>query len=251
MRTIKDFNNHALIKEFYKILNSINRAHWEVFCDFLQLSIDAFISKSSPDHPREKDYLQILERYPREDAGKFADMLGCVMGFMQDTNTECLSEIWEVVAANGNLGQFFTPWNISLLTAQMRVKECDWSIYTPNNKCFISEPSCGGGRTLVGTLNLIPDGKLDCVLLHGVDVDLNVCHISALNLLFFNANSVIVHGNTLTLEVWHVFRTIHTPWGAKLFEITNKNKMQKYVRGRVIPTEPQFENLKTIQYELF
>ena len=264
MKTTKVLDSSPYIKEFYKNLHGINRSPWQVYCDFLQLNIDAFISDHTPEHPREKDYMQIIESYRKEEAEKFSNMLGCVMQYMKETNKECLSEIWEGVAANSNLGQFFTPWTVCMMMAKMELENSvlNWDKFTPENKCTISDPSCGGGRTLVAALKLVPAGKLNSALFHGIDIDLNVCHAAALNMLFFNANSYIIHGNALSLEVWHVFKTIHTPFGGEIVEITDKEVMERTIRyglktknyaeetneeERIISIEPK--TLKTEQQE--
>jgi hypothetical protein len=48
-------------------------------------------------------------------------------------------------------------------------------------------------------------------------------------MLFFNANSYIVHGNALTLEVWRVYRTIHHWTGGSIIEITDPEKMKRII----------------------
>ena len=71
---------------------------------------------------------------------------------------------------------------------------------------------------------------MDSICFCGIDVDYNVCLAAALNMLFFNASSYIVHGNALTMEVWHVFRTIHhLGGGGEIVEITDPEKMQQII----------------------
>lgn len=254
MKTIKVLNEHPIIKKFYNLLNSTSRSNWETYCDFLQLSIDSLISDFSAEHPREQDYMQILSRYNRDDAKRFPEMFGCIMAYMAETNSECLSQIWEGVAANANFGQFFTPWNISIMMAKMQMDDINWSNYSPLNKYLICDPSCGGGRTLAASINFVPIDKIDCVCCHGVDIDLNVCHIAALNMLFLNANSFIIHGDSLSLTAWHVFQTIHTPFGGEIYEISDPIEMKKIITqafSRSQPTEKNQVLTNNIQEDFF
>ena len=222
-------NEH--LRQFHKLIDAFtSHNHWQVYTDFLQLAADCFISDHTPEHPREQDYLEIMQRYRGNEPGYFRDMLFCVMAYMRDTNLECLSEMWEEYSANAALGQFFTPWHVCEFMAETQLQNVDWEQYTPENKCYISDPSCGGGRTLTAALKKVPQHKLDSVCFHGIDIDSNVCYVAALNMLFFNANSYIVHGNALTLEVWHVYRTIHSWQGGTLVEITDPEEMQRVIK---------------------
>ena len=221
-------NEH--IRQFHKLVDAFtSHNHWQVYTDFLQLSADVFLSDQNPEHPREKHYMEIMQQYRGKEPGYFAQMLGCVMEYMRGTNRECLSAMWEEYAANANLGQFFTPWSLCQFMAETQLNGVDWEQFTPEKKCYISDPSCGGGRTLTAALQKVPLHKLDSVCCHGIDIDSNVCYVAALNMLFFNANSYIVHGNALTLEVWRVYRTIHHWTGGTIIEITDPEEMKRII----------------------
>lgn len=104
-------NEH--IRRFHKLMDAFtSHNHWEVYTDFLQLAADCFLSDHTPEHPREKHFMEIQSKYRDKEPKYFGEMLGCVMQFMKETNRECLSEMWEEYAANANLGQFFTPWHL-------------------------------------------------------------------------------------------------------------------------------------------
>lgn len=222
-------NSH--IRQFHEIMDSFaGQDHWHVFTDFLQLTMDGFLSDQTADHPREKHYQEILQQYQERERANFPRLLNCVFGYMRETNQECLSEIWEEYAANANLGQFFTPWHLCQLNADLMLNGVDFSVYTPDKPCVIADPSCGGGRTLMAALKKIPISKMDSVIFHGIDIDSNVCLAAALNMLFFNANSFIVNGNALTMEVWRVYQTVHSlAFGGEILEITDPDEMKRII----------------------
>lgn len=222
--------NDEYIRQFHKLVDKfVGHNHWEIYTDFLQLAADAFLSDRTPEHPREKHYMEIMSKYKDEEPGYFGDMLGCVMCYMAQNNKEIISEMWENYASNAQLGQFFTPWHVCQFMAEMQLQNVDWEQYTPEEPCRIADPSCGGGRTLVAALQKVPLHKLDSVLFHGIDIDGMVCCAAALNMLFFNANSYIVHGNALTCEVYHVYRTIHHWSGGRMIEITDPDEMKRII----------------------
>lgn len=222
-------NDHA--KHFIRVIGQFREhAPWQVYTDFLRLATDAFLSDKSPDNPREQDYLQTMGKYSKADTHRFGLLLADVVAYMHETNNEILSELWERFAANKDLGQFFTPWGVCILMAEMQMRDYNWEQHTPENPCRISDPSCGAGRTLVAALKQAPAHKLDSLFMHGIDIDLNVCHACALNMMFYNVNSYIVHGNALTMDVWHVFQTIHGgEHGGYMVEITDPEMMKRAI----------------------
>ena len=171
-------NGH--VKHFIKMIGQFREhAPWQVYTDFLRLAMDAFLSDRSPDDPREQDYLQTIRKYSKADAHRFGLLLADVVAYMHETNNEILSELWERFAANKDLGQFFTPWSLCILMEEIQMRDAHWEQYTPENPCRISDPSCGAGRTLVAALKQAPAHKLDSLFIHGIDIDLNVCHACA------------------------------------------------------------------------
>lgn len=235
--------NHPAMAEFHKIMDKLaySRSHWEVFTDFLTLTTCCMLSDQTPEHPREKQYLEIVGRYDREGVKHFAVLLSLAMGYMADTNRECLSELWEVYAANGELGQFFTPWCVCESMARMTIGNADWSKYSRDRKCWIGDCAVGGGRTLVAAAKQIPLTEIGNVAFHGIDVDANVCMVAALNLLFFNLNGVIVNGNALTLEGCRVYGVRHSIFGATIEESTDPDTVKRWITFGLPRSDPEPE----------
>ena len=223
--------NHPSMLAFHKAMDKLaySRSHWEVFVDFLTLTTCCMLSDNTFEHPREKQYREIAESYDGEARKHFSELLAWAFDYMADTNRECLSELWEVYAANERLGQFFTPWCVCECMARISVGGVDWSRYSPERKCWIGDCACGGGRTLVAAAKQIPATEIGNVAFHGIDVDPNVCMVAALNLLFFNLNGVIVNGNALTLEGCRVYGVRHSILGATIEESTDPAVVKRWI----------------------
>ena len=215
--------------EFRRTLQTFLRSPWEVLCDGLNLWVDAFLSDHTPEHPREKDYMQIIGKYSKQDAENFGHLLACVMAYMKSTDEEFLANMWMEYAADAGKGQFFTPPSICGMIAEQTFIGVDWERYTPDRPCRISDPACGAGLMLVYAKKKAPKNKLNSLFFHGIDIDINVCHAAALNMLFYNCNAVIIHGNALTMEVWHVFRTVHSVFGGRMYEVTDPDEMRRWI----------------------
>jgi len=245
--------NEPEMSEFHKLMDKIaySRSHWEVFIDFLQMTTCAMISENVKECAREKQYLEITQRYHKEDLQMFSGLLGQAMKFMSRTNRECLSELWEVYAANAKLGQFFTPWHVCEFMAKISVSSIDWSKYSPARKCWINDCACGGGRLLLAAAKQVPGINANSVAFHGVDTDPNVCMVAALNLLFFNLNGVIVNGNALTMEGHRIYKIARSYAGAEITESTEPEEIRFWIErgfkriGTGGKTEPQKKELST------
>lgn len=231
-------SDNEFVRQFHKTMDKFtSHGKWYVFTDFLRLATDMYLSDRSPDNPHELHYMQTIGKYSHAEAQLFGELLAYAVGYMRATNREIVSELWEEYASNEQLGQFFTPWSVCQLMADLNYSGIDWTQYTREKPCIVSDPSCGGGRTLFAVLKKVPANKMDSVLFHGIDIDGTVCRAAALNMLWFNANSYIVHGNALTMEVWRVYQTVHTPFGGDIREITDPDVMQRIITIGLKPKE--------------
>ena len=216
---------------FHKAMDKLaySRSYWKVFTDFLTLTTCCMLSDRTDDHPREKQYREIVEGYGKLERQLFSELFLRMFDYMAATDRECLSELWEVYAANDELGQFFTPWCVCEFMARISVAGVDWSKYSRERKCWIGDCACGGGRMFVAAAKQIPLTEIGSVAFHGIDVDPNVCMVAALNLLFFNLNGVIVNGNALTLEGSRVYGVRHSILGATIEESTAPEVVKRWI----------------------
>lgn len=214
---------HPAISDFGKLLTRFyGHSLRMVYADFLQLAVCAFLSDHTPEHPREQQYNQIMDKYREKDQkNAFPAMLASITRYMQETGRECLSILWEEIGANLNMEQFFTPSSVCGFMAETEIRQIQWEKYSPDHPLYICDPACGGGRTLIAALKQIPAEHADKICCIGIDIDESVCNIALLNMLFFNANSYIIHGNALDQSAWHVYGTSRGVIGGKIEEYTD------------------------------
>lgn len=194
-----------------------------VYADFLQLAVCAFLSDHTAENPREKQYLQILDKYrEKEQKEAFPAMLAEVTRYMQETGKECLSVLWEEIGANLNMDQFFTPAAVCEFMAETEIGSVKWERYSHEHPLCVTDIACGGGRTLIAALQRIPIEHKNKVRLIGVDIDEAVCNIALLNMLFFNANAWIIHGNAIEQKAWHVYASERGVIGGSISEINDE-----------------------------
>jgi type I restriction-modification system DNA methylase subunit len=162
------------------------------------------------------EYLKVVGRYRNErpqgerEIDHFSYAFGLLMKKMADTNRELLGEIymlWEV--QNKYTGQFFTPWTVAYMMAQM---------LQPTGGC-INDPCCGSGLMFIAAAKTMTNEQLDNTVFVGQDIDFTCVMMCALNLTFFNLNGYVIHGNTLALERRRIFRTTRSYMGGSIAEI--------------------------------
>lgn len=205
----------------------ISKGHhgYSVFEDWIGLMFFAF----QRDDPK---YLEIMGKYRNtEPMGKrpadyFAGATASVMRYMRATNEESLSTLYEEYAANHYAGQFFTPPSVAQMMAKIVQKKPP-----KTGRFLINDPACGAGICLVSAAKEQTFEENSRAIFVGQDVDLNCARMTALNLMFFNLDGVIIWGNTLSLEVrgaWVTERSLL--WGGSI-KPWDKDKAKQWMCG--------------------
>ncbi len=110
--------------------------------------------------------------------------------------------------SSSSAGQFFTPYSVAKLCAEMTINTKDIS----NQQIItLNEPTCGsGGMVLAGVEVLRNKGinYADRLLVVCGDLDKRCVHMAYLQLALAGVPAIILHQNALTLETWDEW---HTP----------------------------------------
>ena len=242
-----------------KILRNIQTERFHrVFDDWLEVMLLAHCAdRSNPDCPHEAAYMKLVKHYGPREQGKhhafdhFAHAMAEVMRLMMEENEtktirDHLGEIYEEEAHNDpRMAQFFTPMPVCDLMAHITMDKA----LTEKEYVGINDPACGSGRMFLASL---PKFKLDQVTYYGTDKDRTCANMAALNMLWRNANSYIVWGNTLSLEAYGGWATAHTALGGTVRQM-NKDQAQAILESglrqvaqetqRVVPT-PAAQEIK-------
>lgn len=174
---------------------------YKVFNDWLGLMFFAYLK----DDPA---YLKIMRDYRNEapqgsrEADHFAMAHACLLEYMRKTNNEALSGLYMEYAPNTNIGQFFTSYNLSEAICNLTLTDI------PKERKFtVYDPTCGAGIFFIASAKIMTLEENGRAIFIGQDLDINCCRMCALNLMFFNLNGVIIHGNTLSMEIKDTWAT--------------------------------------------
>lgn len=228
-------------KELEAVIGMGYRSH-RVFEDWVGLMFHAFQRDDPP-------YLEIMGGYrntaPRgqREADHFATATACLLEYMRATNEEALGPLYEEYAANHYTGQYFTPSAVARLMASIT------HTAPPDTGRFkVLDPAYGAGACLIAAAKEQTFEQNCRAVFVGQDIDLNCARMTALNLMFFNLDGVVLWGNHLALEVrgaWETRRSL--VWGGSI-RPWDKDQAETWLRGHFAgpETPPEPKRIKAV-----
>ncbi|WP_311245272.1 MULTISPECIES: N-6 DNA methylase [unclassified Microbacterium] len=190
----------------------------DVFRDFCELS--ALSLRNGADlhgrhtgggwDTREARYLEIAGGYSQEENERFAELLAHVVVTLEEGLDDVLGNLYmSLELGNGGLGQFFTPFSISTVMAKMTVADIAKAQNRPEI-ITIQEPACGSGGMVLAVANELREIGVNYqqeIHVTATDVDIVAVHMTYIHCALAFIPAHIVHGNTLTTEVFSVWPT--------------------------------------------
>jgi type I restriction-modification system DNA methylase subunit len=130
-----------------------------------------------------------------------------------DTPADLLGAMYEAYgAASDQFGQHFTPESVAIMKAKMAFPDAD-SVRdaTPEDPLVIGDPACGSGRLPFQAVHHLRDVAPETpVVVVARDIDATCTRIATINFALWGIPAYVVHGNSLTLDTWQVWR-VDTP----------------------------------------
>ncbi|MBI4945963.1 MAG: SAM-dependent DNA methyltransferase [Bacteroidetes bacterium] len=214
MKTISSFKTL-----FEKAAYGSNYA--KAFEDFLTMCICAFTRKFDTGLSYyEEEYMQIIEPY--KASGKleyFPQLLAEMVSYMEEKKddsggNDLLGEFFQQELTNGRNGQFFTPFHVCSMMAEMTLDEQEES-----RSMKICDPTCGSGRMLLayGKRSKHPN----CY--YGIDVDPVCVKMTAINLFLNGLGGEVACADALAPDDFRFgYRISFFPLG--IFKIEKKEQ---------------------------
>lgn len=148
---------------------------------------------------RESEYLGIASKYTPEQLKKFAELSARLVELYEAAGPyDALGEIYMASGCgNKGTGQFFTPYHISSLVADLAVDKIK-----AGEKIIINEPSCGGGGMILAAAKRINEAGGDAQLQMDIvaqDLDWNSVYMAYVQLSLNGLNAVCIQGDSLQM----------------------------------------------------
>ncbi|MDR0441848.1 MAG: SAM-dependent methyltransferase [Treponema sp.] len=247
-------------KDFIKLLENIkpSKNRYEIFNDWLVMASAALYSWKKDDAV-ENEYLEIVKQYKPEEVDQLSQLLSLTVEALEDQEQDFLGEVFTFAElSNTRNSQFFTPYHISYLMAEMAIGEKE----LPKNRvCKINDPCCGaGGMLIAGAMVMKKMGfsfQQDALFI-GQDIDPRCARMTFIQLSLLGVPAVIICGNTITLEMYWQRETIGYYMAGMGFRLRAeeliervKNLEQAEPEPEQIPIEIMIPRGELVQGELF
>jgi type I restriction-modification system DNA methylase subunit len=195
------------VQNFIKVLDNIkySKDRHELFNDWLIMA-SASLYAWKDDKSVEEEYLFTAKQYKPEEIQQFGQLLEITVDALEEKEQDFLGEVFTYgELTNNKKAQFFTPYNISYMMAEMSVGDTDCPI---TKVLRISDPCCGAGGMLVACASVLKKyGKINYqqnVLFSGIDIDPRCARMTFIQLSLLGVPAIITCGNSLTKEpFWH------------------------------------------------
>jgi hypothetical protein len=214
-------------KAFIKAIDENARRYrrHEVFRDFCELAALSFSNAVDPRQfdAREARYLEIVRRYEPDEVKRFPIMLGHIVESLSCGFHDSLGQIFMAMELGDHWkGQFFTPYSVAYLMAQMTLTDVR-SVIEEKGFFTLNEPTAGGGAMVIAAANALHDEGLNYQQVMHVtaqDIDETAVHMTYVQLCLLHIPAVVIHGNSLwpdkTWAHWVTPAHVLGMWDVKL-----------------------------------
>lgn len=252
-------------KEIVRLFQSFGTAYRvaDLFRDFVEVAAIVLMNQYAFDdewEQRENRYHEIRKQYSESDFKRFAEILGLLIvethnhreqGLFADI-LGCL--YMDLGLGNPDSGQYFTPYNISKLMADIVNQDLAEKLKT---EPFVSvlEPTCGSGANLIAFAENVcgagytPARHMAAV---GVDIDALCVWMCFIQCQLYRIPAKIVHGDSLTHEFWAAWCTadwIFGGFGQAMADKISADKKEA-AAGREDPIEVIGQSIFTLEEQL-
>lgn len=197
-------------KEFLRVFNQLTNRHrsWDVWRDFITMYACALSNPVDKEHydERESLYLRIIKKYNKQEQPLFSELAAnTVMALEENPEQDFLGSIFmSLNLGNQHNGQFFTPYHVCELMAEVTMQDVVSKI-KKDGIITINDPCCGAGATLIAGIHAARKrlekagyNYQNHVLVVAQDIDMTVALMCYIQLSLLGVAGYIKIGNSLT-----------------------------------------------------
>lgn len=196
---------------------------------------------------REARYLEIVGRYDRSTMDMFPHVFAEIVLALEVGHSDVLGSIFTALEIhNKNRGQFFTPYPVCQMMAQVTLGSAGEARALIDTKGFVSamEPACGAGAMVIALAEAMRDSGINYQRhLHvtAVDIDPRAVHMAYIQFALLHIPAHVIVGNSLSLETrehWFTPAHILGGWTAKLANQPRSPEQPAACSLPVLPDQP-------------
>ena len=217
----------------------------QVFTTFLELMATSLAAEMDTINreERKKRYEELEEKLDTSQIyvyGKMCMLMVRAAAENMDEPKDVLGDIYHRLKLNNQWnGQYFTPDNVSRLMAGFLnlPERIENGGLAEDEYIRANEPACGSGTMVLGMVWDMQRKNLpywDKVFFVAQDIDIRCVWMAYIQFCLYRIPAVVVHGNTLTMEIWSYW---YTPCGIRLlsskrYRKDNEERAVEIVRGK-------------------
>lgn len=224
------------------------RSDHEVFSDFCEISALSLRQPFEKSPKIEERFHEILKLYPEKAATRFVDLLGTVVLALEEKPRDFLGECFHALELHNHYkGQFFTPYHVSHLIAEISLNGVKEHI-EEKGYFTLNEPCCGSGAMIVAAYDVLRSQGINptsSMWVAAQDIDYKCCCMAYIQMSLLAIPGVVVWGNTLTLEnreQWLTSGFYMFPWSVRLMKETAEKRRK--------PEENQTDLFGQMEFDL-
>ena len=236
------------IREFMAILQSLDKSKniQTVFRDFLSLSTYSLAQPFYRSPDIEKRYNLIIKDYTKEQAVEFSKLLAFLIEALEKQHQDFLGQIFmELGFGNAKKGQFFTPYSVCKLMAEINFSDFEYKL-SQKNFITLSEPCCGSGGIIIALAETMKNKGYNYqhqLFVEAIDIDEICFKMTYIQLSLLGIPAKVIRGDTLNMRY---FEVLYTPF---YFLGNFEYKLKMYKQENINNEIPKIEN--TTQLTLF
>ncbi len=198
-------------KQFIKAFEDLarHRDRHDVLADFLEMAVCAVRKTTLPPGPAadaiETHYMDVVRRNRLEDVRAMPQLLGIAAAAVQEGGADFLGQVTgELELINGHMGQFFTPYDVSRMMAEITLQDAGELI---REKGFVTlmEPASGAGGMIIAAADVIARQGFDVsrqLYVDATDLSPLCFKMTYLQLALRGIPATVRRGNSLSLETF-------------------------------------------------
>ncbi len=223
-------------KHFIKAFESLahHRERHDVFNDFLEMAVCAIRKGTMTPGPAadaiEAQYMAVVKRNRVEDVRAMPRLLGITTLAIQDGGCDFLGQVaGDLELVTGHMGQFFTPYDVSRMIAEMTLDSVG-EIIAEQGFVTVQEPACGAGGMVIAAADAIARQGFDIgrhLYVDAIDISPMCFRMTYLQAALRGIPATVRRGNTLSLEMFdHAMTPAFFP-----FYATHKERFDAWHHG--------------------
>ncbi|MDF9828580.1 type I restriction-modification system DNA methylase subunit [Ereboglobus sp. PH5-10] len=194
--------------KFRSLIEQLIRYHdaYKVFSAFTTLAACALAHGT-----REAEYLEEAKRWKKDELNIFSHALAALVLEMEDQPfTDLLGGHYMELALSHKSqqwnGEFHTPQNVCEMIGHMIAGDTTMPQEGPITLC---EPACGAGAMILAFAKMLPPENRPRLRVTAIDISKTACDMCFINTTLWGIPAEIIHGNTLSMELFASWKNIH------------------------------------------